>query len=144
MEPQRFIESERTATAKNASNPWSWVESDISAPSVFNHLPSPYDSELNVSAYNFDYMSWKPTVSNETGGLDFSPMEASGELNIDSQDRITLLSKKYASSSLNLKIEDSARLKILDERMSLNNPRYLDSDLEVIERAENLLSKLYK
>ena len=143
MEPQRFIEAERTATAQNTGNPWNWVEADVSAFSDTTLPQFRHGADTNTSAYYQDYMSWKPEISNQTGRLKMLPPETTNELDVDSQDRITLLSKKYASSSLNLEVEDSARLKILDERMSLNNPRYDESDLELIEKAQNLVKELF-
>lgn len=60
----------------------------------------------------------------------------------ESNDRLVLLAKKYASENVTLNKEDNARLEMINQTMELKFPRYSTEDWKVIEEAKVLVNEL--
>lgn len=60
----------------------------------------------------------------------------------DNEDRLALLSVKYANNTIELSREDRARLEILNEIADKKNPRYDLEDLKVLKKAMSLVEQL--
>ena len=90
-------------------------------------------------------MEWGENESDASGAVVInatSPPHISN--NVDDADqesnaRLMLLAKKYASERTFLSREDNARLEMINQRMDRSYPRYFTKDWELLDEAEILL-----
>ena len=64
------------------------------------------------------------------------------DLDQESEDRLVLLAKKYASENVTLTKEDEARLEMINQKMDLQYKRYSKEDWELLDEAKVLIDEL--
>lgn len=126
---------------------WAW-ENDST---MFTTTPDewaqhPIEKGEGSTASFVSSMKWSSEKEDTTsGGNTISSVlnfRESAETDQDAEDRLTLLSMKYASAAHGLSREENARLQILNHSMDIENPRYTKKDWEVLEEAQELIKQL--
>ena len=99
------------------------------------------------SPYDRNRMEWGENESDASGAVVInatSPPHIANyvdDADQESNARLTLLAKKYASERTCLSREDNARLEMINQRMNRSYPRYSTKDWELLDEAEILLSE---
>lgn len=127
---------------------WSWENDATGYATVQNHQPIiPIENVDHSTASFINFMVWA-NEREDTGGGGVDTTQApinfheSLEADEDAEDRLSLLSMKYALTLRGLSREEEARLKILNYTMDIDNPRYTKRDWEALDEAQELVEKL--
>lgn len=123
---------------------WGWGEAkptffSVDAPQrAENAARSPSDPSGGVKP-------WERQLAKQETGVIYirhQPVHVEHVIDEVAEDRLTLLSKKYANSQHVLSREDDARLRILDEELVIETPRYTEEDWAVLAEARELIQEL--
>lgn len=119
-----------------------WKPRDITAEVAHLSLPSALQF---TDQKKIDWGQFETDASGSFVGLVTPFVQASDYQGVDlpeSEDRMTLLSKKYASERVALNREDHARLEMINQEMDLKFPRYSVEDWGILDEAKSLLREL--
>ncbi len=99
------------------------------------------------SLYHQTAMDWGKNEEDQSGSscanlslpqFDFD----ADDVDEESNDRVLLLAKKYASEKVFLSKDDNARLEMINQKMDLRYPRYSTQDWELLDEAKALINEL--
>jgi hypothetical protein len=128
---------------------WSWDNDTTGYATAPRQQPiSSIEKADRSTAFINDFMAWDNEQEDTRGGSVDATHQVlinfheSLEVDDDAEDRLTLLSMKYASALRGLSREAEARLKILNYTMDIDNPRYTKRDWETLDEAQELVDKL--
>lgn len=124
---------------------WQWSKDRTLG--IATSRPTPTRSLDNDSETSFGgIVTWERLLDRESSSiLAFrrpSPNILLQVADEKAEDRLALLSKKYATSMHALSREDEARLQIISADMSIETPRYTVQDRAVMDEARALLAEL--
>ncbi len=128
---------------------WGWGNNDATSVVITQSsgLGKHVKSDENSTTADFiDFMTWSSRKNSSCGSATTMPPVAEAieneQIDRNAEDRITLLSMKYVSSSHTLTPEEDARLKIINHLIDKENPRYTVRDWEALKTARHLIDDL--
>ena len=134
------------------TTPIEWQSSDVTAieswlkPKQLRKLPdfegdTAWDDDINYPLGS-DFSG--PAVFSSDNDIinDTTVDSIVDDIDQESEDRLVLLAKKYASENVTLNKEDEARLEMINQKMDLQYKRYSKEDWELLDEAKALINEL--